>query len=649
MKRVILCSLFFAWAFCSAQAAAGTNFTISSFGVSRNELQKRPLHTTTFPGTNLPAGWSGPSWSITNGATALTNGWGHPLIWDKRTKLEANAISARIVLDSTNSQFCLIWKDQTLNVVGTVAMFDATNNRCLFYRQWDGGSVAPDGYVLQVLAAPAVAGREYELTLSQDGANRHLFEVLDCASGTKTTVSADYEAGSGWDAPGVLSIAGSVTLKSFTVSSLFPRDPAALILGHSFVSGNTMDAINTSDSRFAALVRDALGGNVVIAGVGGDTWTNLVASGRMTTDLDPFRPQKVFAFYGANDSGATVADCVGNIMTLSNRVAAVGGELVLSTTPPYNGYPERQDFYNAYNAWVLTNGLDYVDVAALMTTDGDRVTRDASKYIDDIHPNAGGHAMIAAAVMSKISHLARETGQSVRLKERDKWPGYYIPMSLDVRNTNVSNTYYGTTNTQFGLRVRAAGENALEVYRLVGTNDYGAVYSGNTIGPLFRTVGAHKWQWYFGDNNTANLTSNAWQFAGTNYLQGLRVTNAVDGLILTNCFSTNKFFVNGTLGTNSGNASPGAFDIRFMDATSGEISFGGDAGTGNFRGWIQARREGATTTYPLYINPSGGMVMIGTGGLYLYDSVTGDYQAVTVGANDSAGSGYRLLRIPNTP
>lgn len=79
--------------------------------------------------------------------------------------------------------------------------------------------------------------------------------------------------------------------------------------------------------------------------------------------------------------------------------------------------------------------------------------------------------------------------------------------------------------------------------------------------------------------------------------------------------------------------------------------------TGDY-GWFQAAEYGASYN-PIKINPNGGDVEVGTGAktdnnatagntrLFVYDVDNATLERVTVGAADSGGSGFKLLRIPN--
>lgn len=613
-----------------------------------NISRKGYIHETTFNGTNLPTGWTsaGGTWVVNNSlSTPAGGGWGVYALYDIQSKIDAVTWAAKITINSTNSEFCLIRKDKTLNTVGIVATLRGAENKIGFYSQWDGTSTPTALYRSNNLATPVVANRDYLLTLSSVDHGHHAFTVTDLTSGSTTTVTADSGAGAPWDGPGFMHISGSVTVKWCGFSTPFPKNPKVLFLGDSFTAGNSLTP--NEHNRYCARLLRYLGGNAAIAGRGGETTTTVLD--RLDTDLDFFKPRYVHVLLGANDTTNTT--WTSNIMTISNRVDAIGAELILGTVAPRNDSTNRQSFFNDINPWIRTNGLAFVDYAKALTTDNDGVTFNESLAIDTVHPNAEGHlAMFRQAIADcpDVFEVDSDTGPFYTRPLPYPWPSLYTPYGIEIDNTNDNNTYYGNVNQPYGLSVKNVAEPVIQAFRNVGNSYYGLQLGGNTAGPVLKSVGAHKFQIMFDDQNTLNLWSNKVEFAGTNFLQGLRVTNAVDGLILTDGLATNKFSINGTVESFHGTNYWVGLESRGMNETGGVLTLG-IATNGGFHGVIQGREIGSTNTHTIILNEYGGSVKVGTGGLYLYDSATTNYQPVIIGTNDSGGIGYRMLMITNSP
>jgi lysophospholipase L1-like esterase len=82
------------------------------------------------------------------------------------------------------------------------------------------------------------------------------------------------------------------------------------------------------------------------------------------------------------------------MVKIISYIQSKGAIPVLGTLAPRT---PRQVFLNRANAWIMSRGHTYVDFAAALTANRDRVTWNRAFAIGDgVHPNLAGHfAMVA--------------------------------------------------------------------------------------------------------------------------------------------------------------------------------------------------------------------------------------------------------------
>jgi hypothetical protein len=183
---------------------------------------------------------------------------------------------------------------------------------------------------------------------------------------------------------------------------------------------------------------------------------------------------------------------------------------------------------------------------------------------------------------------------------------------------------------------------------------------------------------FFTNNST---TPSATITAGGNVLIGTTTDNGARLQVNGSVTAANAIFYKGVAGppATSGTTQTNSI-IRLRSTSNAVLDIG--MNTGDLGSWLQVGDStdlSPTYAYPLCLQPNGGRVGIGTaspsGKLSVNDSVYGEYlrvatgviggnqtsvflawnnggnitlQQVVVGAADSGGTGFRLLRIPNT-
>lgn len=379
---------------------------------------------TQFAGATIPPGWrfSGAPWIINNGAYSPAHGdYGTIISYagggSGVSTLDQETLRARVKLMSRDSIFALCTQGQ----YGTIAEVDGVHNVLRYYLSWSGGD--PVGTLGTVhIPFTLKAGREYWLTLtktlgSNRGAIEHQYTFTLTDAQTKASVNytaffvggANHWPGHMWGAPGMMFRSGRIEVCEFKWSTPFPPSPRLWIGGDSFVEGDSIYA--SKGKRFAQQLYMALHGNVVISGGGGATSADLLA--RLPLDLGPFRPKFCLVLIGANDNDFD--QWRENVVKIVAYVQSKGATPILGTLAPRK---PRQAFLNRANSWIISSGYTYVDFAAALTQNRDRLTWNPALALGDgVHPNVAGHTAMVAQIRVDAPFLFednRDNGSAAR-------------------------------------------------------------------------------------------------------------------------------------------------------------------------------------------------------------------------------------------
>ncbi len=194
---------------------------------------------------------------------------------------------------------------------------------------------------------------------------------------------------------------GSITLGNLFVSSEYAPQAKVLILGDSFVDGDTLISQGGQQYKYAALLQEAIGQDVfVVSGKGGEALNaNEIIQMRNTIEL--FSPKYVIIALGGNnseyDSYKIALDGLIKIITKYQL------EPILTTIPPV-GNGARKEFMTEANNYIKSLGYRYVDINAALTTDG--VTyKDGYILSDGTHPTVAGHQAIYDAYRIELPEI----------------------------------------------------------------------------------------------------------------------------------------------------------------------------------------------------------------------------------------------------
>ena len=158
------------------------------------------------------------------------------------------------------------------------------------------------------------------------------------------------------------------------------ENPKILIIGHSFVEGNSM--FGQKSKTFTHLLESAIGTeNVVVTGLGGDTTEGIFKRSQRYISIYN-KAKYCFIVTGTNDSNFdTYKEYLDKI---TKWCKAYNIEPIYTTVPRLRGQVQSE-LYNQMTHYVASIGK-YVDLR--------RVLDDDNKFVDTVHPNADGHRCI---------------------------------------------------------------------------------------------------------------------------------------------------------------------------------------------------------------------------------------------------------------
>lgn len=145
------------------------------------------------------------------------------------------------------------------------------------------------------------------------------------------------------------------------------------------------------------------------AGVAGNTTAQMLT--RVATDVVALAPRYVSVLGGTNDVGAAVgaATTIANLAAIYDALVAGGAKFVACTIPPRTGLASDQALnLRTVNAWIRTHyanwaGARLCDWAWTLSDGTDESSPLADNFLDGVHPNAAGAALMAPLMARAVS------------------------------------------------------------------------------------------------------------------------------------------------------------------------------------------------------------------------------------------------------
>jgi len=360
----------------------------------------------TFPSTATPTSWTlGTGFSVSDGLSATGAGaWNYVTLYNPgagaNCSIHKRLIAARITISDAATIHGLCLSGSNVGGLGNALLVDCPAGKLRLYK-WTGSTtagtllaeVALPASILAAIAAPATF--KVGISLERDGGTL-IAKLTNMASSETVTVSHTYSTTDG-ETPGhgragMMHLAGTAKTTFFSAHHKMQRDVGTMILGDSNAEG-AFGTVLPSWAMQAA----AASSRVLVAARSAATTANVLAQIR---EVLFHKPKRVVIALGTNDT--TLALWQGNMPVLIDYVRSVGAEPILITLTPLDGAQARVD---SMNADVLAGTLGtwrVIDFAAVVTTNNDRVTWDATYKYNGSHVNLAGNNRMYAQLLAEV-------------------------------------------------------------------------------------------------------------------------------------------------------------------------------------------------------------------------------------------------------
>lgn len=158
-------------------------------------------------------------------------------------------------------------------------------------------------------------------------------------------------------------------------------------MGHSFIEGNSLGAtLKGFDARYAILIKEKLGGNAVISGMGGATTSDVLQ--RLKMDLEPFNPKYVLIDCIANER--SFDSWRNNTLKLIKAIEDKKSIPILVTGAPRLGY---EQVIKQANDFIRNNsGYKFLDLNDVVSISKSIIDWKADYAMADfVHPSVLAH------------------------------------------------------------------------------------------------------------------------------------------------------------------------------------------------------------------------------------------------------------------
>ena len=193
-----------------------------------------------------------------------------------------------------------------------------------------------------------------------------------------------------------------------------------VLLGDSITANQTWwdTADEATGNRFCRATGGLSPLTATNAGIGGNQTSQMLA--RVAADVTSLAPRYVSVLGGTNDVGNDVASAttIANLTSIYNAITAAGGQFVACTIPPRMGSvltnpltPAQVVLLKTVNAWIRANymtwaGARLCDWSWALSDGTDESSPLAGNFVDGVHPNATGEAIMAPIMARAVSAWA---------------------------------------------------------------------------------------------------------------------------------------------------------------------------------------------------------------------------------------------------
>jgi lysophospholipase L1-like esterase len=286
---------------------------------------------------------------------------------------------------------------------GTVITLEKTDTNS-YLKFWKMGSVsAPIESVSerQTLPIGLENNKEYLVSYTKN-INDIEIEIIYPTGDVYNHTTSTLESYS-WGFPSIYSITGQAEVSDFSLSMPYARnrDPKLLIVGDSFIEGNSSPT--HKELRYSQLIANEIGEKeCVILGRGGESTSSVLL--RIYHQIDWFEDAKYCLLaLCTNDTSLSVYTArIGTVISLL-RTKNIIPILVTCT---YRSDTNNATFQSQVNAWIRGSGHRYIDMVLAVTNPGDETSWKTGYLLSDgVHPSVAGHAAMFSRVKYDAPYL----------------------------------------------------------------------------------------------------------------------------------------------------------------------------------------------------------------------------------------------------
>jgi hypothetical protein len=207
---------------------------------------------------------------------------------------------------------------------------------------------------------------------------------------------------------------GDIDVYNMFVSSMYAPQAKAMIIGDSYVDGDTLIGTDQTTgcgqkNKFACLLQSAISQTEFVVGGRGGERINTNSIGYILFEITKFLPKYVIVELGINNSSSSTNQTTAfneyknSMELLISEIQKLELTPVFMTIPPLSN---KLTFVDSVNGWVRDSGYRYVDMNKAVTTDSDGHTWNPD-YVkaDGIHPTVLGHEAIYNAFVKELPEL----------------------------------------------------------------------------------------------------------------------------------------------------------------------------------------------------------------------------------------------------
>lgn len=305
--------------------------------------------------------------------------------------VDSDTLVAVVSLEQKNSMLVLGREpDNTTLKVANEAFIDFSNGKMGFYKCALPQSDYREVYVATNIDFEIKENHQYTIRFIKENGLHLKLIITDDFTGNSTLISAETTfAGVGWGKRKLECVKGLVNLIDFYNLSTQPYESKVLIIGDSFIEGNSLG--NNKNKRYSKLIKDDLKGSVFINGQGGATASNGLLWLKSYL-MGLVHPQYAIVAFGMNDRDFETWKS--NTLKIIDMLEKNNIKCILVTITP-SGAEVANEIHMQMNDFIRESGYMYIDAAKACSVDNDGLTFDESLFMGDkVHPTEEAHRLI---------------------------------------------------------------------------------------------------------------------------------------------------------------------------------------------------------------------------------------------------------------